>query len=44
MQYDHVLKKMYFDLLAPSPGQGGDCGSAGKIFATMSFHLGLPLI
>ena len=31
MQHDHVLKKLTFDLLTPSPGGGG----TGKIFGTM---------
>ena len=33
MQYDHVLKKLNFNLLTPRVGGGG--GSAGIIFATM---------
>ena len=35
MQHDHVLKKLNFYLLTPSPrvvGEGG--GSVGKMFAT----------
>ena len=39
MQHDHVLKKLDFDFLTPSPGSGGGGGrrggSAGKIFATV---------
>ena len=31
MQHDHVLKKLKFDLLTPSPGSRGGGGSAGKI-------------
>ena len=39
MQSDHVLKKLNFDLLTPGSGDGGEWGSAGKIFATMVMHL-----
>ena len=38
MQSDHVLKKLNFDLLTPGSGDGGERGSAGKIFATMVLH------
>ena len=45
MQHDHVLKKLNFDLLTPSPESGCVCvwgggggGSAGKIFATMLLY------
>ena len=30
MQHDHVLKKLYFDLLTPPPGQGGWGGVEGR--------------
>ena len=36
MQHNHVLKKLYFNLLAPSPkvvGDGGEGGSAGHVAA-----------
>ena len=33
MQSDHVLKKLNFDLLTQGSGDGGEQGSAGKIFA-----------
>ena len=38
MLSDHVLKKLNFDLLIPGSGDGGERGSAGKIFATMVLH------
>ena len=41
MQYDHVLKKLNFNLLTPRVGGGG--GSAGIIFATM-LHVAAPVI
>ena len=41
MQYDHVLKKLNFNLLTPRVGGGG--GSAGIIFATM-LHVVAPVI
>ena len=41
MQHDHVLKKLNFDLLTPSPGSRV---SGGKIFATMLLHLWFSLI
>ena len=41
MQYDHVLKKMNFNLLTPRRGGGG--GSVGIIFATM-LHVAAPVI
>ena len=35
MQHDHVLKKMNFDLLTPSPGlEGGGVGVCRKFFLT----------
>ena len=44
MQYDHVLKKLNFNLLTPRSGGGGGVGgSAGIIFATM-LHVAAPLI
>ena len=42
MQYDHVLKKLNFNLLTPGVGRGGG-GSAGIIFATM-LHVVVPVI
>ena len=39
MQYDHVLKKLNFNLLTPRVGGG----SAGIIFATM-LHVAVPVI
>ena len=47
MQHDHILKKMKFDLLTPSPGSvcvcvcgggggGGDRGSAGNLICNMT--------
>ena len=45
MQHVHVLKKLNFDLLTPSPGSGGGVsGSQGKIFASMLLHLWFSLI
>ena len=41
MQHDHILKKLNFDLLTPSPGSGI---SVGKIFATMLLHSWFSLI
>ena len=44
MQHEHVLEKLNFDLVTPSPGSGGGGGGvgglrpAGKIFATMLLH------
>ena len=38
MQSDHVLKKLNFNLLTPGSGDGGERGSAVKIFATMVMH------
>ena len=38
MQSDHVLKRLNFDLLIQGSGDGGERGSAGKIFATMVLH------
>ena len=38
MLHDHVLEKLNFDLLTPSPGWGVR-GSASKIFATILLHL-----
>ena len=29
MQHDHVLKKLNYDLLTPSPGSGGGGGGGG---------------
>ena len=43
MQYDHVLKKLNFNLLTPRVGGGGGRGSAGIIFATM-LHVAAPMI
>ena len=40
MQYDHVLKKLDFDLLTLGSGGGG---SAGIIFASM-LHVAAPVI
>ena len=40
MQYDHVLKKLNFNLFDPQ-GRGG--GSVGIIFATM-LHVAAPVI
>ena len=40
MQYDHVLKKLNFNLFTPRVGEGG---SAGIIFATM-LHVAAPVI
>ena len=40
MQYDHVLKKLNFNLLTPR-SEGG--GSGGIIFATM-LHVAEPVI
>ena len=40
MQYDHVLKKLNFNLLTPRVGVGG---SAGIVFATM-LHVAAPVI
>ena len=42
MQYDHVLKKLNFNLLTPRV-RGGGAGSAGIIFATM-LHVAAPVI
>ena len=43
MQHDHVLKKLNFDFLTPSPTVvGGGEGSVGKIFATMLLHFLIP--
>ena len=42
MQSDHGLEKLDFDLL--TPGDGGERGSAGKIFATMLLHSCFPLM
>ena len=44
MQSDHVLEKLNFDLLTPGSGEGGELGSAGKIFATMLLHSCFPLM
>ena len=41
MQYDHVLKKLNFNLLTPRVGGGGG-GSACVIFATM-LHVAAPV-
>ena len=43
MQYDHVLKKLNFNLLTPRIGGGGGGGSTGIIFATM-LHVAAPVI
>ena len=44
MQYDHVLKKLNFNLLASRVGGGGGVGgSVGIIFATM-LHVAAPVI
>ena len=40
MQYDHVLKKLNFNLLNPRV-VGGSGGSAGIIFSTM-LHVAAP--
>ena len=42
MQHDHVLKKLNFDLLTPSPGWGRGWVSVGKMFATMLLHFVIP--
>ena len=42
MQYDHVLKKLNFNLLTPKVVCGGG-GSVGIIFATM-LHVAAPVI
>ena len=42
MQYDHVLKKLNFNLLTPRAGGGGR-GSVGIIFATM-LYVAAPVI
>ena len=42
MQYDHVLKKLNFNILTPRVGGGGG-GSAGIILATM-VHVAAPVI
>ena len=49
MQHDHVLQKLNFKLLTPSPGCVCVCvgvvgGSAGQIFATILLHASFPLI
>ena len=44
MQSEHVLEKLNFDLLTPGSGDGGERGSAGKIFATMLLHLCFSLM
>ena len=41
MQHEHILKKLNFDLLTPSPRVGG---SAGKLFAIMLVPRSFPLI
>ena len=38
MQDDHVLKKLNFDLLTPSPRELRGGGSASKNFANISLH------
>ena len=44
MQYAHVLKKINFDLLTPSPRVLEEMeGSAGKTFATMLQHFVIPV-
>ena len=45
MQYDHVLKKLNYNLLTPrvGGGGGGGGGSAGIIFATL-LHVAWPVI
>ena len=43
MKSDHVLEKLNFDLLTPGSGDGGERGSAVKIFATMLLHSCFPL-
>ena len=44
MQSDHILEKLNFDLSTPESGDGGEQGSAGKIFATMLLHSSFPLM
>ena len=44
MQSDYVLEKSNFDLLTPESGDGGERGSAGKIFATMLLLSCFPLM
>ena len=44
MQSDQVLEKLNFDLLTPGSGDGGEWGSAGKIFATMLLQSCFPLM
>ena len=43
MQYDHVLKKLKFNLLTPKVVCVWGGGSAGIIFATM-LHVAAPVI
>ena len=45
MEHDHVLKKLNYDYLTPTPGSVvGGGGSADKIFANMFLHSRFPLI
>ena len=40
MQHDHVLKKLNFDLLTPSPGSsGGGGGMKGVCMQTIYYHV-----
>ena len=41
MQHDHILNKLNFNLLTPTPGSGA---SASKIYATILLHASFPLI
>ena len=40
MQLDHVLKKLYFDILTP---RLKGVGYAGKMFATILLHFVIPI-
>ena len=42
MQHDHVLEKLNFDFLTPTPGGGGRVGVCGQISATMLLHFMIP--
>ena len=39
MQHDHILKKMNFDLLTPSPGSGGGGGGVGGVMGVCGQHI-----
>ena len=38
MQHDHVLKKLNFDLLTPTPGSGAGVGWSGVWGAKYFYH------